>query len=393
MLPWRRQQPQPIGIDLGTDRIKLLQLESVGEQLRVVASADADAGAFATWAQRMDRAGEVIRDLLRDHDFAGRRAVVGVPHDLVHVKNLRLPVMPPAELENAVAYEARAVFPFAADAAEIRHLVAGEVRQGTESKIEVIVFAVPREPLDELVEALHRGGVRIDSLDLEPCALYRTVERFIRRREDEQEVTVLIDVGRSRSQVVIGRGHDFSFVKSIELGGRHLAEMVARKLSISEAEATALRRRCSLEPADGDDPVRHAVLDATRALTEQLAREVSLCLRYYSVTFRGQRPARVRVCGGEGFDRQLIASLNSLLTIPVETARPLSGVDTRAMGDDERDGPLCQWAVPFGLALKRLTGPLRPGPGNELSGPRVASAEVIDVENAVDEAATEAIHA
>lgn len=392
MLRWRRQQPQPIGIDLGSDRIKLLQVEALGEQLRVRAAAEADAGAFVSWAQRLEQVGEVVPALLRDHEFAGRRAVVGVPHDLVHVKNLRLPVMPAAELESAVAYEARAVFPFTADAVEVRHLVAGEVRQGTESKTEVIVFAVPREPLDELVETLHRAGVRVESLDLEPCALYRTVERFIRRREDEQEVTVLIDVGRSRSQVVIGRGHDFSFVKSIELGGRHLGEMVARKLSISEPEATALRRRCAAV-GDDDDPVRQAVLDATRALTEQLAREVSLCLRYYSVTFRGQRPARVRVCGGGGLDRQLIASMNSLLTVPVETARPLSGVDTAAMPADDRDDALCQWAIPFGLALKRTAGPFRPGPGNELSGPRVASAEIVDVQSVIEQGVTETVHA
>jgi type IV pilus assembly protein PilM len=393
MFRLRRHQPQPIGVDLGSDSIKLLQVETVGEQLRVVASALDDAGAFSTFSQRLNHAGERVREQLRSGGFVGRRAVVGVPHELVQVKNLRLPVMPGIELANAIEYEARTVFPFGAEQAEIRHLIAGEVRQGAESKIEVIVFAVPREPLDELVETMHRAGVIVDGLDLEPCAMYRTIERFIRRREDEQDVTVLVDVGRSRSQVVIGRGRDFSFVKSIDLGGRHLSELVARKLSISEGEAAALRRRCSVNDRDDGDPVQHAVFDATRVLTEQLAREVSLCLRYYSVTFRGQRPARVRVCGGEGFDRQLISSLNALLTIPVETARPLAGVDVSAMPEDVRDGPLCQWAVPFGLALKRTVGPFRPGPGNELSGPRATTAEVIDMHSAVEENVAEAVHA
>lgn len=393
MLRLQRHQPHPVGIDLGSDSIKLLQLETVGERLRVVASACIGAGTYANWSQRLEQAGEHVRQQLRGGSFVGRRAVIGVPHELVHVKNLRLPVMPGNELANAIDYEARTVFPFNGEQAEIRHLVAGEIRQGAESKVEVIVFAVPRESLDELIETMHRAGVIVDSLDLEPCAMYRTIERFIRRREDEQDVTVLVDVGRSRSQVVIGRGHDFSFVKSIDLGGRHLNELVARKLSISEDEAMTLRHRCSASTRDDDDSVRHAVFDATRILTEQLAREVSLCLRYYSVTFRGQRPTRVRVCGGEGADRQLIASLNASLTIPVETARPLAGVDVSSMPEELRDTPLCKWAVPFGLALKRAVGPFRPGPGNELSGPRATTAEVVDLRSEMEDNLAEAVHA
>jgi type IV pilus assembly protein PilM len=389
MLPFSRRQPQPIGVDLGCDSVKLMQLELADESLRVLAAdrlpMPRDAGPSAL--DRVAVGADLVRQALRDGEFRGRSAVVAIPSELIHVKNLRLPVMPAAELASAVEYEARTIFPFVAEGATVRHVVAGEVRQGSDSKIEVIVFAVPSDPLDRIVESLHHAGLVVDSLDLESCALYRTIDRFVRRRDDEHEVTVLLDVGQHRSRVVIGRGRELSFVKTIDLGGRDLDSMVARKLAISEDEAKALRMRCSAAAGDLDESVRRAVADATRPGLEQIGRELSLCLRYFSVTFRGQRPSRVRVVGGVAHDPQACVVFGTGLTIPVEVGRPLSGVECSSLNPSLRTQSLCEWAVPFGLALRRVQSPLKPGPGNALAGPRTTTAEVIDLQHAIDDTA------
>jgi type IV pilus assembly protein PilM len=318
-------------------------------------------------ARRLPAAADLVRQMLRQHPFKGRRIVAALPRDVVHTKNLRLPPMPPEELPAVVRFEARNVFPFPTDQARVHHLAAGEVRQGTEVRQEVILMAARNDDVNAVVEHLHRAGAVLESLDVEPCALYRSVERFIRRKEDENDVNVLVDVGVARSQVVIGRGHDISFIKPIDIGGQHFHEAVARKLGITPDEARALRRRLveSGEPAaaataapglsrveDRRDPVRQAVFDATRAPMEELGREIALCLRYYSVTFRGHRPTRLRLLGGEACDPQLQTLLNSALVIPVEVGRPLYSIDTSRMKPADRQGPMCEWALALGLALR-----------------------------------------
>jgi hypothetical protein len=55
------------------------------------------------------------------------------------------------------------------------------------------------------------------------------------------------------------------------------------------------------------------VFDATRSTMEELGREIGLCLRYYSVTFRGQRPNKLRLLGGEAADPMLLGVLNAAL--------------------------------------------------------------------------------
>jgi type IV pilus assembly protein PilM len=303
--------------------------------------------------------------------------------------------MPEVELASAIDFEARTVFPFSAESAVTRFIRAGEVRQGNELKQEVIVFGAPRDPIDRIVEVVHRTGFAVASIDLPACALFRCVDRFVRRAADQSEVHVMLDIGCHRTTVIIGRGRDLGFVKTIDIGVEPINEAVAAKLSISVDEARQLRRRLA-EPGRPPDSVASAVYDIVRTVLEPLGREIALCLRYYSVTFRGQRPAQIRVYGGGGTDPQIIDALSAALTIPVTSGRPLSGIACSDTLDDTPNAPLSEWAVAFGLGLRMAEGPFVPGPGNVLSAPRRSTAEVIDLDSVISTTpleTKEAIHA
>lgn len=360
MIRFTRAQVLPIGLDIGHDTIKMIQVEVAGDTLTVTAAAKAPmpAEVRAQPELRMAVAADLIKQMFRQHPFRGRRIVASLPREIVHVKNLRLPQMPVSELEAVVRFEARNVFPFDTDAASLHCLTAGEVRHGGEVRQEVVLLAAKNDEINTVIEHLHSAGAIIESLDIEPCALYRSVERFIRRKEDEGDVNVIVDVGLKRSLVVIGRGREISFIKPIDIGGQTFHEAVARKLGITVEEAEALRRRLIEQGDPGDttarrDPVRQAVCDATRSPIEELGREISLCLRYYSVTFRGHRPTRLRLVGGEANDPHLQTLLNGALVIPVEVGRPLFSVNTSRMRPTDRRGPLCEWALALGLSLRK----------------------------------------
>jgi type IV pilus assembly protein PilM len=361
MIRLSRSQPQPIGLDIGLDSIKMLQLEVVqGGALSVVAAARHVVPEEARNQQpdvRLGTAMQAVRQMLRANSFRGNRVIACLPREIVHVKNLRLPMMPSAEIESAVQFEARNIFSFDTERAMVRHLVGGEVRQGADTRLEVIALAAMRDEVDAYVEQLHGGNCLIESLDFEQCAIYRGVERFVRRREDEGEVHVLVEIGARRTQVIIGKGREISFVKSIETGSMHLQQDVSRKLGITADEARALRRRLIEQGIDGaaggqPDSVRQAVYDAIRSSIEELAREISLCLRYYSVTFRGQRPSKARLLGGESADDQLLSILGGALPIKIEAGKPLYSVDTSRMKQSDRRGNMGEWSLALGLALK-----------------------------------------
>jgi type IV pilus assembly protein PilM len=377
MLKINRQQIQPIGVDIGHDSVKMMQLEVRDNTLVVHATArrmlecsDSTAAQSSPADLMSPQIATAIAEMLDGGNFTGRAAVAALPRHIVHVKNLRLPPMPVNEMAAVVQFESKGIFPFGSEEAHVEFFVAGEVRQGTDVRHEIIVLAARNADIDRFVEHLDRAGLIVDSLDAEPCAMYRTIERFVRRREDEQEVHVLVDVGTRATQVLIGKGREISFHKAIEMGGADFNMAVSKKLGIRPDEARALRRRILESPSgDRSETVSQAVLDATRSTMETLTREISLCLRYHSVTFRGQRPLKVRLTGGEGGEAQLLTMLQSSLALPVEPARPLYSVDCSAMKGFDRAAPSGEWTVAMGLGLKRATGRFAPMDGM----PRAAS--------------------
>lgn len=361
-----RSSSLPIGVDCGIRGARLVQLRVVDDQPVIVAAArcqwpeEVRSAISAERRVRPSLVAPTIARLLSQSDFSGRQIAISLPRELVKVKNLRLPAMPMDDLIQAAQHEALSMFGVDAGDARVEVMPAGEVRHGNDVKAEIIAVCAKAAEVDRLVEEWHDAGFRPASIDFEPAALYRTVERFVRRRDDEAEVNVLVDIGLRRATVLIGRGRELSFHKSIEIGGAMLTHAVSRKLGISIADADTLRIRLAdtfdQVRAIGSDPVRQAVVDSVRPIVEELARELALCLRYYSVNFRGQRPSRVRLVGGESSDPSLVQLLANALPVPIESAKPIANADMSRMRAADRNERLGDWTHAFGLALKFTKG-------------------------------------
>ena len=358
MIVLRRSEHLPIGVDLGHDGVKLMQLRERGQTLSVMQMrqmAVQGMNLATTPQERIDASIDSLAIAFKQFDFSGRHVAVTVPRHLVQHKILRMPVMADDELKSAIDFEAAALFGAGPETLSIRFIPAGEVRQGNDTRLEVIVLAVATASIESLLERYERNGLIVSSIDFEPCAIYRGVSRFVRRKEDENEVNVLVDIGCRQSQVIIGRGRAVTFYKTLDLGTASLDECVARKLGLDVSDATSLRRRYAEEQSTDTDPVYAAVVDATRRHLTDLAREVSLCLRYYSVTFRGQRPARVRLLGGGAGDATLRSAFASALSVPVECYDPLAGVKMPVANA----GASGAWGVAFGAALRHAGNTLK----------------------------------
>ncbi|MFW5652444.1 MAG: pilus assembly protein PilM, partial [Planctomycetota bacterium] len=87
-----------------------------------------------------------------------------------------------------------------------------------------------------------------------------------------------------------------------------------------------------------------------------IADEAALCLRYYSVTFRGHRPERVLITGGDALEPGLTDIISDTLKVDAEIGRPLDGIDVSGVnfGLERREASLVQWACACGLALHPL---------------------------------------
>ena len=349
--------------------VRMLQLGGTERDLRVIG-----AGHFAVPQEvKTDPVGrraalvEGIRNLVREGRFRGREVVTALGGSELAVRNIRVPRMSDEELATAVNWEAQNKFPFDTATAIIQHLRAGEIRQADQTLDEVILLAVPRAEADARIQLVCEAGLDPVSLDAAAAAIFRGFERFLRRREDETVLSAFADVG-AQTTVVITRGREIVFIKTIPIGGAVFNRAVAENLELSASEAEALRRRLghhdprtAAADAAETDRVSRAVTDAIRPHLEDLANEIELCLRYYGVTFRGPRPESMTLTGGESHNADVAAALQERLGLAVRPADPLRGVRTDELGPVlERRGMLGEWTTAFGLSLKGLylAGPL-----------------------------------
>ncbi len=345
----------PIGIDIGTCSVKLVQLAVDRRGFSVVACAKAELpdGSDMSTESRLDAVAARVQRELREHKFRGTDCISALLDAEVSIRSIRVPCVSQSELDEAVRAEARNKFPFDIDQATLNYMVAGEVRHGEDARLEVILFASPNEAIEAHVRRLHRMGLVPASLDVQHCALFRTFERYLRRKEDESEVNVFVDMG-GITKVVITRGRDILFIKNIAKGAVSFNEAVASRLSISLSEASQLRRRAIMGgPGGPDAQVRQALLDAIRPEIEELADEINKCLRYHGVTFRGERPQRVTFIGGETHEGDIPETLGRRIGLPVVVGQPFRGISTENLGPHvDRRGMLSEWTVAFGLSLK-----------------------------------------
>jgi len=350
----------PIGVDIGTTAVRMVQLAGRLRDLRLVDAAKfvVPREAAADPDSRRQCLVDGIARLLKRKGFRGREVVMALAPEQVAVRNVRLPEMPPEELGPAVRWEVQNRFPFDTATAVVQWIRAGRVRQGGEELDEIIVLAAPRAEVDGLIDLAAHAGATLVSLDAAPCALFRGVERFLQRQEDERTVTVLVDLG-ARTTVVIAVGREIVFLKTVPIGGTLFNQAVAERLELEPLEAEALRRRIGDRLAAGEagpeDGAVRAVADALRPHLEDLADEIGLCLRYYGVTFRGPRPEVIQFTGGEAHQPQIPHMLGERLAIGVEVVDPFRGLRIDHLGTVlDRRGVRAEWATAFGLALKGL---------------------------------------
>jgi type IV pilus assembly protein PilM len=336
----------PIGIELGSRAVQMMQLSS--DHKRVIEHVRWDlprAAAGDTPESRARGLVEAIGQARQGRKFRGRDVVVCLSARELFVQNIRVAKAPGAELASLVQQEAVSRLPYPAAEADIRFVCAGEVRQGDAVRREIILLACHRPVIDQLLGIVDDAGLRAVAIDVEPSALLRAHVKQFRRDDDFTKRVMFVRLGSFNTTVVIAQGTEVFFVKYIDVGGNQLDEAVAQHLKISPEEAATLRWTNGDRRADQQDPeIAASVAEATRGVLERLVSELSLCVRYHSVAFRGHTIDRVTV-GGSDATQGLIDVLAPRLDLNCHLGDPLRSFE--APLPNRR----AQWDVTAGLAL------------------------------------------
>ncbi len=175
---WGRSRRPLLGVDVGSDGIRVVELAGSGHELRIAHHAYRslpqgmlhDGGISV-----MEAAVDALRAAVRDSGTRAREAVLALPSGAVISKTLSLPAaLDEDELEMQVEAEAEATLPFSRAEISLDFTTIGP-SAAQPDYIDVMLVAARRERIGERVELAQSAGLKPVAIDIESHALMSAV--------------------------------------------------------------------------------------------------------------------------------------------------------------------------------------------------------------------------
>jgi len=343
-----RQKHNVVGLDLGSDAVKLVALKGAPHQWRLLCAhrcacaaapnSESDVADTLPSPERLKEVFQQNRGLSRDvvSSFRGRP---------VMIQYLDFPKMSHDELRAAVELEAGEFVTGDLSQMDVDFQV---LSQGNGSdKCQVMLVMVPKEVTERRLRALHRAGLNPVAIDIDGLAL---ANAYLGTGEREKKGTViLLNVGATVSNLCILRDQALYFVRDINFGGSQITRALAQATGLAEAEAEQVK--CQPERWAEAKVNMESLLQSSAAL---LADEVRACIAYCRSRTGLAEVDRLLLTGGSARLRGLDEFLCRQLGMPVQVWAPIDEVaaarKNAPVRAEESLGPCL--TVALGLAMR-----------------------------------------
>jgi len=327
-----RSEPQTlVGLDIGTNSVKLVELSQSGRGYELERLALVPVGR----GEHKESAARALSMILESESVAGRRVATSVSGQHVAVRVLRFPELNKKEIEGAVWYEGSQVIAFDIDDAYVDYSVLDSVEptdDGSPSRTDVLFVAACKPDVEWRTDLLKQNGLEprfmgVDMLVLLEAAL---------RDPSMPKTFAVVNVGAASTGIGVTQGGATPFVRDLEIGGNAVTEVIAGQMAISLPEAETMK----VTGESWTEETERAVEDVVR----RLVGEVHRSMVYYQTRSQGARVERVLLCGGSSRLSGLRESLETALSVEVEPWSPMRSISV----DGSRfDVPSVEQLSPF----------------------------------------------
>ena len=337
-----RRNSSLLGLDLGSDSIKAVEVIREKDRLKVVSFGKVD-------VPSAEARGDALNDLLKHCTFKTKRVATAVSGRSVIVRFLNMVDIPDENLKTAIKFEADRYIPFdLADVVLDCHRI--EDAPGVAAnEMKLLLVAVKREMVDDQVKLLQGAGLVPQVVDVDAFALSNVFALGGPSYElAAGKVVALVDVGATKTVVNIVRGSESYFTREVYLGGNEITNAIAKRFGIETFEGEQLKRA----PGSREAEIAEAVLPSL----EDLGNEVQLSFDYYE-NQADSKVEEVFVSGGGSRVAGLEETFERIFERRTMTWNPLEGFDLDDAGLDHE--ALLECAPSLGVAAglaARVTG-------------------------------------
>ncbi len=315
-----------VGIDIGTQTIKAVQLNASGKRFNLKKGVKVDNTIKKTsFSDESDRTALTISLKEIAESFSCKKCVVGIPSTHVIFRNLQLPRMKPRELKQAVYWEAQEFAPmFDED-----YVSDFELLEVQENNCRVMLAGTTNNIALNYFMIIEDAGFEVEAIDVYPLAVSRILQLA-----GVDGVTAVIDIGYSHCEITIIEKGVVFFSRNISVNSPDLINMSS---ILNNHQGTL----------DKD------VYDISIPFLQELMLEISRFFDFYSIQRKAHKVDSVIFigCGSRLWCLEEVYS--DYFNLPIINAAKICHkfIDTDRIKYD--DGDLIEYFSAIGFALRR----------------------------------------
>jgi len=232
-----------LGIDIGSQRIKVCEVKTQGREPVVTALGmiDTPEGAVDhTGVYNSDAVGAALKQVLSESGATTSNAVVTIAGQAsVLVRTLEVPKMNPAELKEHMLWEINRNIPFAESEVMSDYKPLGGDDPNSPN-MDVVMAIAPNSAVETVMACLKRAGRTTAAIDVEPLSIARSIHTSYGDILSDKTIC-MVEMGSKTTSINIYRGSKLLMPRQVPLGGEMFTKAIADVLSTSMTDAESIK--------------------------------------------------------------------------------------------------------------------------------------------------------
>ena len=328
-----------LGVDVGTRKIKAVEMASGKEIKRLIGFAIADIDPPFSEEKAALALKEVLSQL--NPNTKEVRISLSAPHAMVRF--ISVPRMKEEDLKNSLKYEAEKYIPFNISEVGIDVSILEEKAED-EKQMKVLLAAAKKTIINSRMDMMKKAGLSTYLIDIDSFScLNAFTEAAIEK--DASKSVVLLNIGYTQTGVMIINQDKPLFTRDIQIGGKDMVAALAKTFNINDKEAEALMEDPKEKSAE--------VFECEKNVLNTLIEEIRLSFGYYE-NQHGKSIDILYLSGGIAKLPGIVEYFEETFGIKPSGWDPFTGFEIDAkVNKEELEKLKSQFAVAAGLILRK----------------------------------------
>jgi len=361
----------PVGLDIGSNRIKVVQLKPATPNPLLLKYGIADAPVDSVVDGEIndtEAVAQTISDLLYSSGISEKRVILGISNQKIIVRVISVPYMEKDELRSAIEFQAGDHIPIPIDQAIIDFVVVGERQnEKNERLLDIILVAAQKEMVAKHIEALEKAKLKPYIVDVSSFAIARSLieppalvpeEKDI---EKAKKAVGLVDIGDEVTNITIVENGILRFSRITSVADNTFTKALVTHLNLSVEDAIKNKDKYGFAPVGSakaeatDDPQEKV----QAVLADELLKFVSEVKRSFDYglaeSLESEKIDRIILSGVGAKTPGLLSYFEESFGLEVTLGNPLGSVSLAdSINQEQASEHNLQLAISLGLALRGI---------------------------------------